>query len=227
MRNKWFGLLLTAGACASVMNLALPAMAGTSFGSLPGGTTFDGTGIATNAVEISTTTVGADTITLGLEGTPYGPGPGLALNNNGAGTYYATAGASPANPARSTWNYDFYIGVSSGDFSSYTYELVVTDGAASGSYDPTAAAVGDADINNSLQNSENLVFGPLPAYNEDASGVYNFDLEVFSGGTEVASDQINVDVAGVPDAANTFALTALTLGGLAFIARKKLASVSL
>jgi hypothetical protein len=225
MKNKWFGLLLTAGTGAAVLTLASSVHAQTTFGSLPAGTTFGGTGIATDAVEISTSTSGADTITLGLEGTPYGPGPGLALPNDGATsptavTYYAAPGASPANSARGTWNFDYYIGISTGDFGAYTYDLTINNGTTTQNLgDPTTFG-GTKDINNADQNSENVDF----YYPGGPAGDYTIDLKVINqAGTVVGNDVITVDA--VPDTASTMALTAIALGGLMVVSRKKFTAV--
>jgi VPDSG-CTERM motif len=229
MKKTCFRLLLTAGTCAAVITLTAPAQATTTFGSLPGSTTFGGTGIATNNVEISTATSGADTITLGLEATPYGPQPApVALPNNGTTsptdvTYVSPIGASSANAARAFWNFDFYVGVSTGDFSSYTYDLTINNGTSSFSFDPTASAVGDTTIGDSLQNSENIDFF---AFNPNAVAAYTIDLQVLSlSGAVIDNDQITVDA--VPDTTSTLALTAMALGGLAIVSRKKLAGIAL
>lgn len=227
MRIKFHGLLLAAGTCAAVMTLTSGAQAQTTFGSLPGSTTFAGSGIATNAVEISKSISGSDTITLGLEATPYGPQPApIALPNDGSisptdVTYYSPLGASPSKSTRAYWNFDFYVGVSTGDFSDYTYDLTINNGTTSFSFDPTAAGVGDANISDSLQNSENIDFY---GFNPNVDASYVIDLQVENqAGAVVGNDQITVDA---PDTANTLALTGLTAGGLLFISRKKLAFAS-
>ena len=197
---------------------------------MPGSTTFGGTGIATNAVEISTSTSGADTITLGLEATPYGPQPApIALPNNGTTsptsvTYTSPLGASPSKSTRAFWNFDYSIGVSTGDFSDYSYDLSIKSSTgASFSFDQTAAADGDADIFNSLENSENIDF--FPGFNPNVDASYTIDLQVLNqAGAVVGNDVITVNA--VPDAANTLAMTAVAVGGLLIVSRKKLAFLS-
>jgi hypothetical protein len=225
MKNKWFGLLLTAGTGAAVLTLASAAHAQTTFGSLPGSTTFAGTGIATNAVEISTSTSGADTITLGLEGTPYGPGPGLALPNNGSTsptdvTYTSPDGASPSKSTRGYWNFDYYIGISTGDFGNYTYDLTINNGTTPINLgDPTTFG-GTVDIGNADQNSENVDF----YYPGAPAGIYTIDLSVLNqAGAVVGNDVITVDA--VPDTTSTLALTAIAVGGLIVVSRKKFAAI--
>ncbi|HEX3720714.1 MAG TPA: hypothetical protein VH595_22420 [Verrucomicrobiae bacterium] len=227
MKNKWFGLLLTAGTGAAVLTLASAAHAQTTtFGSLPAGTTFGGTGIATDAVEIDTTTSGADTIiTLGLEGTPYGPGPGLALPNDGstsptAVTYYARDGASPSSLTHGTWNFDYYIGISTGDFDNYTYDLTINNGTTTQNLEDPTTFGGTADINNADQNSENVDF----YYPGAPAGIYTIDLEVLNKTTGAVIDNDVITVDAVPDTTSTLALTAITLGGLMFVSRKKFAA---
>jgi hypothetical protein len=225
MKNKWFGLLLTAGTGAAVLTLASAAHAQTTFGSLPGSTTFAGTGIATNAVEISTSTSGADTITLGLEGTPYGPGPGLALPNDGSTsptdvTYISPDGASPSKSTRGYWNFDYYIGISTGDFGNYTYDLTINNGTTPINLgDPTTFG-GTVDVGNADQNSENVDF----YYPGAPAGIYTIDLSVLNqAGAVVGNDVITVDA--VPDTTSTLTLTALAVGGLMVVSRKKFAAV--
>ncbi|MCC6245094.1 MAG: PEP-CTERM sorting domain-containing protein [Gemmatimonadaceae bacterium] len=115
---------------ASIAQAQIIAPQFTTFGALPQAT-FGGTGIPNDAVAITNATG----LTLGLSasqrcgeavaGDPLTYNCGAAVTNNGAGTFFAAAGAgnvtpSPANP-HATWNFNFYVG--GANAGGYTYRL--------------------------------------------------------------------------------------------------------
>jgi hypothetical protein len=210
---------------ASALLTTSAAFAGSSstFGALPGSATFGGTGINTTATEITTVTglPSSDTLTLGLSASPFGPGAGNPLANNGNATFFTTPGVSPAKAGRATWNFDYYIGINNGtDLGNYTFKLLYTDGTTSGSFDPIAVANidgGKSVTSTTREDSENIEFF---GYDVTAPGVYNFDLQAFNGTTEVGDAAITVDVAPVPDATSTLPLLGAAVLGLAFLGRK-------
>jgi hypothetical protein len=225
MKTTRSPLLMAGAVCAASLLACVPAMANTtvnSFGSLPAGNDFGGTGIPTDAVALSTTTLtGGDVITLGLSATPRGStAPGLG-HQSSSDTFFATAGTEPGG--RSLWNFDYYINNADGLADGDTYSLTYTSGLKSSFFDPTSILLGNTTTSTSAQNSENLgfsIFGPAIGFNPNANGVYGFTLDVDDAlGTLIASDHINVDV-GVPDTASTFALLGAAFGGLFFVRRK-------
>jgi hypothetical protein len=229
MKNR-LSLLAIASSLAASATIASAAPTQTdSFGSLPGAT-FGGTGISSAAVETATVTglQNGDTLTLGLTGTPFGPGPGVPLPNNNNGTFFATPGPAASNPARATWNFDYFIGINnSSDLGNYTFKLLYTDGTTSGFFDPVAVANHDGGksvTTTTREDSENIEF---LGYNINNTGTYNFDLEAFDvTGAQVGNDVINVQVAAVPDATSTLALAGIGLAGLLMVSRKYPVAVS-
>ena len=185
------------------------------------GATFGGTGIANNAVEV-TTINGTDTITLGLTATPRFPNPpvGQALpNDTGSATFFATAG-NGLTPGRATWNLDYYISVNNSDFANYTFSLLLNG--LSLAFSPVSTAQSDETASSGTftasggttiaQDSENALFLGI---NPNAIGTDDFELEVFNSATGALvgkSDDITVDVA--PDAASSVVLFGLGLASL-------------
>jgi hypothetical protein len=196
-----------------------------SFGALPSGNDFSGSGIDASQVAFTTTTDGNNTITLGQSATSeYTPN---TLGNNGVSTFYANTGIYKANQA--TWNFDFYASANVG---TYTYQLIysLTPGGPTGTW-----VLGTGN----LQNSENLGFGFLDtasanitpptggSFNPNATGDYTFTLEALNtSGNIVASDTIVVDVSNAPEVSSTALLFCLTLGGLGFYSRMRRQSVA-
>ncbi len=203
-------------------SVAFSQTATTTFGALPTSATFGGSGIDTTQVEITTVTglPSSDVLTLGLSATPYKQPVG-PLANTGSGTYFATPGGSPITAGRATWNFDYYIGINNGtDLGNYTFKLVYTDGTTSGSFNPIAAANTDGGKSVTATTREDSENVELFGYNVNAPGVYNFDLQVFEGTTEVGDSAITVDVGTVPEVSSTLPLLGAAVLGLAFMGRK-------
>jgi hypothetical protein len=187
------------------------------------GATFGGTGIANNAVEV-TTINGTDTITLGLTATPRFPNPpvGQALpNDTASATFFATAG-NGLTPGRATWNLDYYISVNNGDLASYTFKLLLNGSALA--INPVLTAQNDETATSGTfttsggtaiaQDSENALFLGI---DPNATGTDDFELQVFGLNSDGApkllgESDITVDV--VPDAASSVVLFGLGLASL-------------
>jgi hypothetical protein len=177
-------------------------------------------------VAISTIINGSDTITLGLQAQPRYENP--ALTESG-GVYSATPGENYGNPADpltygdpshylgSTWDFDFYIGVSGSTaaLSDYTYVLSYgTDAASLIGINPLAISDNKTTAT-TAQNGENLLFGDFGGvpntliFDPNASGVYSFELAAYQGSTLVGETAIDVDVHAAPDAASSALLLGL------------------
>ena len=206
-----------------------------TFGDLTG-VTFGGNGIPTDPTAITTIDDGNNNIiTLGLTAHQRYSNP--ALGNDGAGTFFATAGTNDGldgggHPVGATWNVAFYVNVAGGaSLGRYDIRLY---------YDLDPAA--DTDIANMgwvslsafpgsmAQGSENATFGYLcgpsipgflqaPSagcpFNPDAAGEYSFALVANEvTGAQLGTAAINVNIAAVPEP-GTLALLGIALAGLA------------
>jgi len=178
-----------------------------TFGTLSGAT-FGGSGIANDAVAITTVYDGSNFITLGLTATQRYTNP--VVTNNGAGTFYAQAGTSGGV---ATWNFDYYFNIAGSTFAGYKlnvyYDFNPNQDNTNLShfsyfYTPSGTTV--------VQDSQNLGFGwlALPDYNffdgfavypdgtfnPNAIGEYTFMLSVTKvvGTTEVVVGMVSIDV---------------------------------
>ncbi|HEX3800116.1 MAG TPA: hypothetical protein VH413_15590 [Verrucomicrobiae bacterium] len=215
--------ILAAASCWAVTGAI--AFADGSFGPLPEATfnpTGANTGNPNNAVESTTYGAGEEAFTLGLAAQQRYTNP--ALQNNGAGTYFATTGANvQGTPPTlgSLWNVDFYINVfgptSAGGLSGFTFKLFYDfDPAANtpksqlGFINLNAAniATGGSATTKTLQDSENLDFNffatpvsgvvapptGVTSFDPNAPGEYSFILEADDASTGAELTEVDITV---------------------------------
>ena len=185
----------------------------TSFGTLSAAN-FGGSGIPNNAVAI--TTIGSN-VTLGLSATPRYSSP--ALTNNGAGEFYAQAGAYGPGDNLALWNYSYYT--SAPLLGGYSFKLLVDLDAAAGNDISTYTDMSWL-LLGGRQNSQNLGFSTGYAqFDPTADGEYGIVLAAYRNGAEVGRSAILVDVGNdVPEPAS-LALVGAALAGAAFSARRR------
>lgn len=178
---------------------------------------FGGTGIPNTSVAV--TKVAGGTTVLGLSASARYNNP--TVTNDGAGTFFATAGndAAHGEPDYAQWNFNFYVG---GPLLP-VYPVVKL-------YYDSNPAVGNnvSDyflIPLSAQNSWNLGMNFINgAFNPSVAGEYDFAIvaeDTFSG-KELGRVAITVKVAGasVPDTATTMSLIGLSMVGLVALRRR-------
>lgn len=212
------------------------------FGSIPAAT-FGGSGIPNNAMMVSTSTFGSDTITIGIAATPRFSG--TAVGNDGMGSY--TVDYGEGDPGLSKWNFSFYANIDGGgSFEDYRFELAYDLDPASGT------AIGDHGLWNlndtvvffgggaalpatdTFETSQNAAFGflnpppsafgitpPAATFDPNVVGEYTFELRVLSplfGSTLV--DKVSMSVAAVPEpTAGLFG--SLIAGGLGLMVARR------
>jgi hypothetical protein len=227
--------------CFSAIGLFTSALAFASptfdtFGALPAAT-FGGSGNPNAAVAI--TTSGSLTLGLAAQQRYFNP----ALTNDGAGTFFATAGQNDGLAGKSQgalWNFDYYINnttTAEADPFTYTLEYGRVGGTVY-SLNPLGIADNGTVSGFGGQNSQNLSFpfyGTLAGFqfnNFALSGdfdpavnaVYQFDLIAKDANlTEQARVGILVNVSGgssVPDGGSSCLLVGVALLGLVGFRRK-------
>jgi hypothetical protein len=179
---------------------------------------------------VTTITDGSDTITLGLTATQRNPASPIVDNgdllNNSAGTYFAPTGLE--------WNFDYYVSISGPDTLSglgivLDYNLVPATAQGSWNLGDSYVTAGTTTFQDSqypgfgfLATSDApVISAPSGPYNVNATGDYDFDLELDnSAGAPIGSDSITVVVAAAPDVASTLPLLAVGFGALAGLRRR-------
>jgi hypothetical protein len=216
----------------------------TTYGSLPVGTNFGGSGIPIDETAITDYTkpgVALSTIKLGLKAHARFSNPTPTDNN--AGTYFVQTGVdtnapSPANPY-ARWNVGVYV---SGNTNLYDFKFV---------YDFNPAAANDISTHGQLtpfvvsgnpgtgglyQASFNMGFdfltgafpgfnapppgATLTTFNPNALGQYTFALVAFNKGTTNEVARSAILVTAVPEA-STYAMLLAGLAAVGFVAKRR------
>jgi hypothetical protein len=207
----------------------------TTFGLLTGAT-FSGTGIPNHAVAI--TTIGG--VTLGLTAHQRYTNPPVL--NNGAGIFYAVAGAdiysSPSQPTYARWNFGWYFDNPSPTLTLYVLELLYDFDPATGTDESQLGKFSALLPPGKYEDSWNLGMPFLsvpaitntpvvvsvsppsyPSFNPAASGEYSFALILKDlDGNELGRSAILVRV--VPDTGAGAVLLAVSMAGLAWLRRR-------
>ena len=193
--------------------------------------TFGGTGIPND--DVAQTTIdfqNGDSILLGLTATARYSNPTVT---GASGVFSATPGqnngldgANPPHSVGPTWNFDYYINVTSTSQTGYHLGLLYANN--------TTGASGIVNFGNltggTYQDSWNLSFGFLNTigFDPNADDDYGFALTLLNAdGRPVGDDvAINVDINGGTSRAPDSGSTALLLGcgfvGLAFVGRRQM-----
>ncbi|WP_214000737.1 hypothetical protein [Arsukibacterium sp.] len=244
--NK-FGLaikaLVVVGSLTGSAYAALITPAYDTFGPLPEAN-WGGSGIPNDAVAISEYTTqictircrDLNTISLGLSS--HGRYENLLESNDGAGTFYASAGSNvpPSSSLEgATWNFNFFVNIV-GDYSLNNYDFNLYY-----DFDPVVgnaqATHGVINLNmlfqdGVVQGSQNLMFGflsddllpfitsPAGSFNPDVTGEYTFALTASdTNGTELTRSAMRVVVNAV-DVPVPASLSLMALG--LFLLRRRI-----
>jgi hypothetical protein len=212
-----------------------------TFGPLTGAN-FGGSGIPNGSVAISSQFEdGANTITVAMNATQRYSNP--VVTNDGLGTFFAgtgsnTGGANQSTTTGALWNFNYYIDVTGPGavLANYDIKLFYDFNPA---FDNGPTDLGVVNVTNGIlatnplltnaQGSENLMFGYLAtsvpgfltapggaftSFDPNATGEYNFAIQVTRAGWSVEQVRMDVQVVPVPAAVWLFG-SALGLLGLA------------
>lgn len=235
-RKIWVGIVLAVGftgAQAAIITPTYSTFADLTAAQLPV-ITFGGSGIGVYGPAAITTfnsiaaAPATPTVLMAMSATPRVSGVfvGAPVTNNGAGTYFAQPGASPAlGSNNAAWNFNFAV---LGDTRGLTFELYADTNPGVGSdvqLIPGASAfylgagIGSAQ---NTQNSLNLGFAPWDnavTFDPNINGEYSFSLRAFDGANLVGEVSMQVNVVPEPEAYG-LALAGLAVVGLFGLRRK-------
>lgn len=225
-RQNWAGLVLLAGVASAQAVVITPTY--TTFAYLTpaqlAAITFTGSGI-NNAGPVAVTTFASvapapvSGVTMALSATPRVSGAftGAPVADNGAGTYFAQTGASPAAGSNNAgWNFNFAL---LGDTRGLTFEFFADTDPGVGTNVlslPTVNAffTGGAASAQNTQGSTNLGFAPWDTnftFDPNVQGEYTFSLRAFDGASLVGEVAMQVNVVPEPEAYG------LALAGMAVV----------
>jgi hypothetical protein len=195
MKNKLSVTNLSAAtliACALSATSAHANMSG--FGTIPGNPSgaFGGTGIPTMPSAYTQGAIGtADTLTLALSTTAYGPSNPAPTTTT---PYVFNVGTGTVG-GRSLWDYDFYLNSANGTLSAYTITLTVLNvgNGLSVSYNPLLILDNSPLLNpGTAGNSESLDFTSLTGainYNANLNDTYDVSLTATDGTTTLSTSE--------------------------------------
>ena len=214
MRIPSFGLIGFATALA-LTSLVTPASAVVTFDqSLASGWT-QGSGTTNDHFTVDTEDNGVE---LGLRASLRFVGSITPTGN----VYTAPAGSSGG---LALWNFDF--SVNPGTLTGTTALLTITGPGGILAFNPTIIPDNTPIAGSFDQNSENLGFpflGFFLNFNPDISGIYTFDLKLFSAQNEQLGD-VSIQVNAVPEP-STWAMLILGFAGIGFMAYRRKAQNS-
>jgi hypothetical protein len=158
----------------------------------------------------------ANGVELGLRASIRGPGGGPITPTGNL--YIAPVGSTP--PGRALWNFEF--SVNPGSLLGTHSLLTITGPGGVFAFNP-ASILDNTPLGGPLyQNSENLGFaflgGPIN-FNPNASGIYTFDLKLFSSADLLLGD-VSIQVNAVPEP-STWAMLILGFAGIGFMAYRR------
>lgn len=169
-----------------------------------------------------------NTLTLGLSS--HGRYENLLEGNDGAGTFYASAGSNvpPSSTSEgATWNFNFFVNIA-GDYvlDNYDFKLLYDFDPAVGNDESTHGALNlnSFFVDGSAQGSQNLMFGYLSSdllpfltapigssFNPNVAGEYTFALTASDASGELTRSAMRVVVSAV-DVPVPASLTLMGLG---------------
>lgn len=207
-----------------------------AFGSLPVNA-FGGSGIPTDNSSISQcviTTPASENVVLTMGLRAHQRYDNAAVTTNGAGTFFAMAGADAAtgglaNPAYATWNFGFYVGGSNANV--YQYKLSYDFNGASGNTNFGSVIWSNAGFADSWNLGMGFLTTGAPGvtpptggpFDFNAAGEYTFKLEAYDiqgARTPFASTSMTVVTSTVPEP-STYVLMAAGLAGLVAVQRRR------
>jgi hypothetical protein len=212
MRFSSLGLI-TLGAALALTSFVSSASAVVTLNqNLASGWT-QGTGTSNGHFAVDTEANGVE---LGLRASIRGPGGGPITPTGNL--YIAPVGSTP--PGRALWNFEF--SVNPGSFANTHSVLTITGPGGTSPYNLQLITDNTPDGGPLYQNSENLGFaflgGPIN-FNPNASGIYIFDLKLFSSDDRQLGD-VSIQVNAVPEP-STWAMLILGFAGIGFMAYRR------
>lgn len=156
---------------------------------------------------------GANGVELGLRASIRFVGPITPTGN----VYFVPTGNTP--PGNALWNFEF--SVNPGSLTGTHSLLTITGPGGSLAFDPTLIGDNTPAGGSFDQNSENLGFFPgAPLnFNPNASGIYAFDLKLFSAQEQLLGD-VSIQVNAVPEP-STWAMLILGFAGVGMMGYRR------
>jgi len=211
MRFSSLGLITLGAALALTSFVSSASAVVTLDQNLASGWT-QGTGTSNGHFAVDTEANGVE---LGLRASLRFVGPITPTGN----LYIAPVGSTP--PGRALWNFEF--SVNPGTLVGTHSLLTITGPGGSFAFNPATLILDNTPPGGPLyQNSENLGFnflgGPIN-FNPNASGIYTFDLKLFSSADLLLGD-VSIQVNAVPEP-STWAMLILGFAGIGFMAYRR------